>query len=474
MPKAPSQVIEKSEQFERALTAMNGESSFVFITGRAGTGKSTLLRHFRETTPQSAVFLAPTGVAALNINGETIHSFFHFTAGVTVNEARRKGSKASPDLYENVKVIVIDEISMVRADLLDCVDAFLRAVMKTSRFFGGKRIIAIGDLYQLPPVVRQEEEAAFKTRYPSPYFFSSDVVQNILATSQLEVIELDKVYRQNDPTFISVLNGVRNRSITEEQLRTVNARINNALRFGAVSENEYDDTITLTTTNAAADEINTRRLGVLTTKSRIYSGKRTGDFPQKDLPTEELLRVAVGARIMMLANDPLGRWVNGSLGTVIETEPDYIKVELDESANGADGQRVYDIEPYTWTLFRSTYDTKTASLGQEKLGSFSQFPLKLAWATTIHKSQGKTFDKCIIDLGRGAFAAGQVYVALSRCRTIEGITLIKPVTKQQLFLDSRITEFLSNAQNPQPQQKIDALSGGQQQGLDLDAQWQAW
>lgn len=406
---------------------------FVFITGRAGTGKSTLLKLFRKQTKLECVYLAPTGVAALNVNGETVHSFFRFAPGITMREATIKGKNSDPDLYKSVDVLVIDEISMVRADLMDCMDAFLKAAMRSNRPFGGKRVIAIGDLYQLPPVVRRDETEAFASRYPSPYFFSSDAVDLLRAAGEIEIVELDRVFRQRDAAFVELLNGVRDRSIKDAGLAVLNKRVDPR------NDDGPSPAIHLTTTNAAADEINARHLAKLTGKPRTYAGSTSGTFSERDFPTDAALTLKPKARVMFLHNDAEGRWVNGSLGTVLTLYKDMIEVQMD------DGE-VEEVSPHTWSLYRTVYQKDANQLDQEKVGSFTQIPLRLAWATTIHKSQGKTFDRCVVDLGRGAFAAGQTYVALSRCRTLEGIRLVQPVSKRHVLTDWRVTDFLKALQ----------------------------
>lgn len=439
--------IEKNEEFLRALGAMEGTAPCVFITGRAGTGKSTLLRYFRQHTEKTCAYLAPTGVAALNIEAETVHSFFRFTPGITVAKAKKLGASADGKLFKAIDAVVIDEISMVRADLLDCVDAFLQAVMKSQQPFGGKRVIVIGDLYQLPPVVTSDERAAFRNRYETPFFFSSDVMKRLLAERQIVFIELEHVYRQSDAAFIAILNGIRNRSVSEQQLAELNARVRPL-------EHTPNGSIHLTTTNAAADEINDAALRELRGSERRYEGTVLGEFPQKDLPTDVELALKKHSRVMLLNNEVRDRWVNGTLGTVTHLYPDCVSVELD------DGQGTVDVEPFTWVLYRSVYDHTAHRLEQKRLGSFTQLPIRLAWATTIHKSQGKTFDRCVVDLRRRAFASGQVYVALSRCRSIEGLELTQPVTVGQVLLDWRVMKFLTSLQyalaneHQSPEQRI--------------------
>ena len=436
MPKQKQKTsdLDLNPEFLRAVEMMESDVPFLFITGRAGTGKSTLLSYFRSHTKKRCAYLAPTGVAALNVNGETIHSFFRFTPGISLTDARRLAVKADKNLFQKIDSIVIDEISMVRADLLDCVDVFMRRVTGRSEPFGGKQIIAIGDLYQLPPVVTSHEVNAFAERYETPYFFSSDAVKELSEAKQIQFIELEKVYRQSDTKFVDLLNGVRNRSISDASLAALNARVSTKY------DKRPDGFIYLTPTNAAADEINQINLACLSTQFMTYRGIVNDSFPEKDLPTDASLTLAVNARVMFVKNDAEGRWVNGTLGKVVRLR----NLDLDVLVDGE--EEPITVEAATWTLYRSVYDSETHGLSQERLGSFSQIPLRLAWATTIHKSQGKSFDRVVVDLGRGAFAAGQVYVALSRCRTFEGLILTKPVTKPQLRLDYRVIKFITQIQ----------------------------
>jgi ATP-dependent exoDNAse (exonuclease V) alpha subunit len=422
--------------FARALDLMENSTRPVFVTGRAGTGKSTLLQHFRLTSKKKVVVLAPTGVAALNIDGQTIHSFFLIRPGITLREAKREGTQASNNqVFQEIETIIVDEISMVRADLFDAMDVFLKAAMHSKKPFGGKQIIMIGDLYQLPPVVRGDEADDLKKVYETPYFFSAKVTKELLETKDgLAFVELEKIYRQKDSRFIKVLNAVRNRSATDEHLEILNSRCN-----CVECDEDLDETIILTATNKQADTINACRLARLLGKRQSYKANASGKFPEKDAPTDEILELKPQARVMFLNNDSLGRWVNGSLGTVKKLSEKEIVVDLDS------GDQV-EVAPYTWNLFRFEFDKKSKCLERQKLGSFTQMPLRLAWAVTIHKSQGKTFERVAIDLGRGAFAAGQVYVALSRCRSLEGIFLSQPLGLSQLIIDYRVMKFLTSLQ----------------------------
>lgn len=425
-----------NEYFVRAYDLLENSSQSVFITGKAGTGKSTLLKYFRDNTAKNIVVLAPTGVAAVNIAGQTIHSFFQFKPDITpesVESIRIRKSKR--ELYQKLEAVVIDEISMVRADLLDCVDRFLRFYGRNKNVpFGGAQMIFIGDLYQLPPVVTYREQALFKTVYSSPYFFDAKV----FAEFNPEFIELEKIYRQKDDDFIALLNAVRNNSVTDEHMAILNDRC--VADFRPANDDFY---IYLTTTNDLADELNQAQLSQLKEKWHRYEGRVSGEFEQKNLPTQLSLEIKAGAQVMMLNNDSAGRWVNGSMGKIVlvreEDAADVIIVEL------ADGRKV-DVTPFTWEMFRFFYDENKEAIDSESIGSFTQYPLRLAWAVTIHKSQGKTFSKIIVDIGRGTFSHGQVYVALSRCTSFDGIVLKKPIAKKHILMDWRIVKFMTRYQ----------------------------
>jgi ATP-dependent DNA helicase PIF1 len=436
--------IELNAEFKKALSLMEESNKNVFITGRAGTGKSTLLTYFRSTTKKKAVVLAPTGVAALNIRGQTIHSFFRFKPDITLQKVKKLDKKWKSDkLYKKIETLVIDEISMVRSDILDCVDKFLRLNRENKQPFGGVQMIFIGDLYQLPPVVTGTEREIFKTLYESQYFFDAKVFSEL----QIEFIELEKVYRQKDDKFIALLNAIRNNTATAEHLAGINKRFD-----PQYTANPKSFSIHLTTTNALADTINNKQLEQLKGKLFTYSGLITGSFDARSLPTEVELSVKVGAQIMMLNNDSKGRWVNGTIGKIIdiekdEDEEDRIIVEL------ADGN-IEEVLQFTWELFHFSFDEKKNSLASEIVGTFSQYPLRLAWAVTIHKSQGKTFDKVIIDLGRGTFVHGQLYVALSRCTSLEGIVLKQLIEKKHIFMDWRVVKFITRFQYQKSQDAL--------------------
>ncbi len=449
----PAPAIEINPGFRRALDIMEGSDRHVFITGKAGTGKSTLLELFRSQTPKRIAVLAPTGVAALNVRGQTIHSFFKFKPDITPDSVR-KLPKASDRaaIYKNLDAIVIDEVSMVRADLLDCVEKFLRLNgPRPKALFGGLQMIFIGDLYQLPPVVTGLEKGLFARdgsgRYESPYFFSAGIFGE--PAFGLEFVELEKVYRQTDTGFIDLLNAIRNRSIDDTQVERLNSRCRPDF---SPPDGEFH--ITLTSTNDLAALRNREKLAALPGRARRYEGFVDGEFDRSSLPTEEALELKPGAQVMLLTNDRHGRWVNGTIGRVDEIVKtagagDLIVVDIP-------GEGRVDIVPNTWELFHFRYDAEADRIESEPVGAFTQYPLRLAWAVTIHKSQGKTFDRVIIDIGRGAFAHGQVYVALSRCTSFEGIVLKRPITKNHIWMDWRIVRFLTRFQYDKAEEAVPA------------------
>ncbi len=437
-------VLEQNEQFTRALHWLENTREHVFVTGRAGTGKSTLLTHFRAQTQKNVVVLAPTGVAAVNVNGQTIHSFFHFKPDVTPQKVKKmKIDPVADPVFKRLETIVIDEISMVRADLLDCVDIFLRwHGPQPGRPFGGVQMVFIGDLYQLPPVVSANDTALFRQHYSSPYFFAAHVFaarqRSLLPEEhpfQLQKIELTKVYRQNNQAFISLLNSIRDNTAGASEFACLNARLDP--EFDPLPGALY---VYLTTTNAMAEVVNKRKLEQLTTDDYFFRGQLQGNCEEKHLPTTLELHIKVGSQVMMLNNDAAGRWYNGTIGRVVgvesmgENEPRAIAVCLD---NG----ELEMVTPYRWQMYQFKLDKKAEHIESEAVGSFEQYPLKLAWAVTIHKSQGKTFERVVIDVGSGTFSPGQLYVALSRATTLEGIVLKRPLKPQHVWLDERVKMF---------------------------------
>jgi len=423
--------IEINEDFKKALDLAECLNKNLFITGRAGTGKSTLLKYFREHTQKKIAVIAPTGVAAVNIGGQTVHSFFGFRPDITVNKVERDYKKVrKAKLYAQLDALVIDEISMVRADLLDCVNAFLKMHGRVKgKPFGGIQMIFFGDLYQLPPVVTSSEKEIFEDVYKSPYFFNANVMNEIT----LEIVELNKIYRQKDGTFIDILNSVRNKSIADNLLDVLNSRLDPLFE---IPDNDFY--IYLTTTNAKADLINNERLNKLKTPEFQFDANITGKFDEKCAPAPISLYLKAGAHIMLVNNDKKGRYINGTVGKLIKInqKEDTLTVQL------SSGKKI-EVYPYTWEMYRFQYNEKDKRIESETVGSFTQFPIILAWAITIHKSQGKTFEKAIIDMDKGAFTHGQTYVALSRCVSLEGLVLKKPIEERHIMVDWRVSKFLT-------------------------------
>ena len=416
--------------FQKAFDLIENTGKHLFITGKAGVGKSTLLNYCREHSKKNIVVLAPTGVAALNVHGQTIHRFFNFPINVSVEKI--SSGLVLPRvkrIYKNLETLIIDEISMLRADILDCIDAFLKIYgPQTDVPFGGVQIVLVGDLYQLPPVVSKQEQDVFFSKYDSPYFFSADIFKSM----PLEVIELTKIYRQQDEHFIHLLNHIRNNNVNDEELQELNC---SATR----SFSSDDFNIHLTTTNTLSDQINQQELnkleGSLYQSHAIIDGQFSPDF----YPTAETLEFKLGSQIMFLNNDSKNRWVNGSVGYIedIKFRNDkilYLKIRLQKE------YKLVDVFPYTWEIYKYTLEGR--EIVSEIIGSFTQYPFRLAWAVTIHKSQGKTFDNVTIDIGNGTFATGQLYVALSRCTSLSGIKITKPLQKHHILTDDRICRFM--------------------------------
>ncbi|MDQ3002484.1 MAG: AAA family ATPase [Fibrobacterota bacterium] len=412
----------------------------LFVTGKAGTGKSTLLQHIKRMAVDKTVVLAPTGVAAVHVGGQTIHSFFRFPPHVLFPDAvaRLNGSA----MYHKLRTVIIDEISMVRADIIDAIDIFLRRFgPDTSAPFGGVQMIFFGDLHQLPPVVSPHEMEAFQSLYESPWFFKAKIFSRL----PFDRVDLKTVYRQKEKSFISILNAIRSGEAEEEEIGVLNGRLDKLYQ-----PPEDQPCITLTSTNVAADRVNARKLDELPAHLAMFPAKVDGDFDGRAFPTDEPLALRVGAQVMFLKNHPKGFWVNGTLGMVVGMGSDVIWVDI--PSRGGRGGNVdaeagplgaMRVEKAVWESVRYGLDAETGRVVPKPVGRFTQFPLKLAWAMTIHKSQGKTFERVIIDLGQGAFAHGQSYVALSRCTTLEGITLRRPLSGRDLMLDPEVREFLA-------------------------------
>lgn len=416
-----------SEETQDVLRMLEDTKQNVFLTGRAGTGKSTLLNYFRATTKKNIAVVAPTGVAAVNVHGETIHHFFKFGIGITVDQVRRAG-KERAKVFQSLDMLVIDEVSMVRADLFDCIDRALRLNgPHPLEPFGGVQMLIIGDLYQLPPVVSREERGFFEGYYyQSPYFFDS----KSYAGAGFETVELTHVYRQSDQDFIDILDAIRVAKATEAHLERIN------LRLGGAAPANTEFQVSLVPRNQMADMINARHIERLTGEGRVYKGTVSGDFRDKDFPTALQLALKVGSQVMLLNNEQRKRWVNGDLARVTALGPDSIRVQFEDGSEA-------DVQRYTWEKVNFAFDEDAQTIVPAAAGSFTQFPLKLAWAVTIHKGQGKTYDRVAIDFGSGMFAPGQAYVALSRCRSLEGLSLSSPLKKNHIFTDPRIDEFMA-------------------------------
>lgn len=422
------QPLQLSDDFNYALERMESGAN-LFITGRAGTGKSTLLQIFRRSTKKNVVVLAPTGVAALNVQGQTIHSLFGFPPRLIQSKDVRPNRRYHR-LFMNLEVLVIDEISMVRADVMEAIDYGLKLNRNSSKPFGGVQIVLFGDLYQLPPVVSSEQEKQyFSYRYSSAYFFSADCMDTI----DLEMIELSQVYRQDSRHFLRLLEAIRNAAVDYDELESLNERHIEDFHPGP-----DDNYLTLAARNATVAAINTTALAQNDNPEILYLAEVKGSFPERLFPVPAALKLKLGAQVMTIRNDNEKKYVNGTIGTVIEFKDKSVVIRVTEG----DKPRNIEVGPEEWDIIRYKADNvDMTKIGTESLGKFKQLPVRLAWAVTIHKSQGKTFDKIIVDLGRGAFEHGQTYVALSRCRTLEGIVLRKPLTPRDVMVDPVIVEY---------------------------------
>jgi ATP-dependent exoDNAse (exonuclease V) alpha subunit len=420
--------LELNPDFQHALDLMEKSREHLFITGRAGTGKSTLLTLFRNTSHKKVIVLAPTGIAAINVKGQTIHSFFGFSPRLM--QAHEIKKRKYRNLYRKIDTIVIDEISMVRADILDHIDRFLRINRDNSAPFGGVQMIFFGDLFQLPPVVSSDvEKHYFSSTYSSPYFFSSQILESGLS---YRMVELRKIYRQEERHFIQLLEAIRTNSMDYDDLESLNERYQ-------PTEQEEGPTITLCSMNAIADKINQARLAELNGNMEEYRANVTGDFHERLFPTEAFLALKTGAQVMLLKNDPNKKYVNGTIGKILRLLPDKIILGVEQEDEKVEE---IEVEKHEWEILKYNINEKEDHKIESKVvGTFNQYPVKLAWAITIHKSQGKTFNRVMIDLGRGAFAHGQTYVALSRCRRLGGVTLKQRIKPRDIMIDERIVEY---------------------------------
>lgn len=449
---------ETNPQLEMAADFVKHTRKHLFLTGKAGSGKTTFLHQFKASGLKRMAVVAPTGVAAINAGGMTMHSLFQLPFGLHLPGVERQDSQGAPRfrpdkvrLIRSLDLLVIDEISMVRADLLDAVDQVLQKLRYNSQPFGGVQLLMIGDLHQLPPVVKPEDWELLKGYYETPYFFGSHALK---ATDYL-TIELKRIYRQADPTFIELLNKVRDNRMDQATMQRLNQRYIPGYRPPI-----DQPCITLTATNAAAYQINQQNLSRLEGQRHSFKAEIKGDFPSSSYPTEETLEFKVGAQVMFIRNDPKHRYYNGKLGQITKMDAEGIWVKM------ADAETEIAVLPAEWKNIRYSLNESTKQVEEVVLGTFNQFPLKLAWAITIHKSQGLTFERCLID-AQSAFATGQVYVALSRCKTLEGIVLQTPIPATSIKTDPVVQDFSEEAEKnyPTPEQLQVAKRDAQVQSI---------
>lgn len=455
--------LEMNDEFVEAYMAMDVHNDNLFLTGKAGTGKSTLIRYFLENTGKNVAVVAPTGIAALNVKGQTVHRFCGFGSDVSLDavakDRYRPRTRQQRSLLQRLDCLIVDEVSMLRADLLDCLQGYLSLYGPRANMpFGGVQMIFVGDLYQLPPVLLGKERHMFRVFYDTPYFFSA----NCMSGFDYKLIELQKVYRQEDEDFISLLNAFRDGTAGPDEINKLNDR------YVDEGDDDYpsDVGVVLTTTNQRAKEINEEALNRLNGASFSNTARIEGRFTKDYYPTDPELDWRDGARIMLLNNDSGGRWVNGSMGTIVETLDAGTRVmvkldvapELDfdgDILHDLDGEPsdVVEVQPHQWQVYSPTIEEevvvnendeeeKKEKLVLKSVGSFRQLPFKLAWAVTIHKSQGQTFSDLFLDTGNGIFADGQLYTALSRCTSYKGLRLCKYIVPKDVRTSWQVRDFM--------------------------------
>lgn len=434
----------KNEEFFRAVELVNSSEKIIYLTGKAGSGKTTFLKYIKKITKKNTVVLAPTGVAALNAGGQTIHSFFRIAPSVyTPNDYRLRTSfnpededkqtifdnfryrKGTKQILNELELLIIDEVSMVRCDLIDVVDKLLRVFReKENEPFGGVQVLLIGDAFQLPPIVKSDQWDILKEYYKTPFFFDSIV----LSQNRPYYIELNKIYRQNDIKFIELLNKIRTNQVDDEDMKLLNSRF-----IPSIVKNENLDIVVVATHNRIVDNINNKKLDELNSELITYNADITGDFPDSILPTDRELKLKVGSQVMFIRNDPDKKYYNGKIGKIIKFEKNKIIIEISKG-------NFVELKRYTWNNIVYSWDSKNKKIEETSIGDFSQFPIKLAWSVTVHKCQGLTFDNIIADI-TDSFSPGQVYVALSRCKSLEGLYLKSIIRRNAIKTDPNVISF---------------------------------
>ncbi len=431
-------------EFNQAADFVNNTNKLIYLTGKAGTGKTTFLKFIKQTALKNTVVLAPTGVAALNAGGQTIHSFFKIAPGFFVPDDVRLRTTPDPDssdkrtiydyfryrhekidLFMEMELLIIDEISMVRCDLLDLVDRILRVFRdRLSEPFGGVQVLLIGDVFQLPPIAGNDQWSILRNFYETPFFFSSKVIQE----SKPVYIELKKIYRQSDSEFISLLNNIRVNKVTEQDMELLNSRF-----IPSEVKNENHSYITLATHNQMAEDTNSIKLNNLESELKSFEAKISGTFPDMMMPTDKKLNLKVGAQIMFIKNDTEKKYYNGKIGKIKKLRRSKITVEFPDKSE-------IDVSKFTWENIVYAWNESEKKVEQEVIGTFRQFPVRLAWAITVHKSQGLTLENVIADI-KNSFSPGQVYVALSRCTSIEGLVLKSKINRNVIKTDPDVIKF---------------------------------